>query len=590
MIMQPGQTQSHPSRPYTGDTNRQLAVDNASSPNMYESVSSIGMTASAPAPAVANPQLSVGNYAHGYQQNVGAHYQSPQMISTSDVSRHDLVQDHIPQQNRQGFSTVTPSYPQPTNQANQSFPNAYYNASNSGAEQSVQTDSGNNAQFFHQQQYHEAPPIRSEWAPGSSGKMIKTSNRVFAESSQVYQGIRSVTDSPCPAAAVVVASSIVSSSVSSSQTSPSTSITTLSSSTTTMPSSSTRREAHRPVYDEFTVAVPDETKTSFCSISSDKREVYEIKRRTEIDVVLENCPVQFIKFAEHLRYSDPYDWEVAGKTEETKESFENRRDNWSATTTEGAKPSQSISAMAPVSRRKSEYMEPCNYCTNTIQTLRLHIRGRTGSKSSDPFLIRSQSNPNQHSTQVAWSSSADDLHSAHSSVAALSSSPNVSHLAASLESALPSYIQQSDVIASLPNCVVDSARRASLHDGASYLNLAKAPGDVSMSPNQLILCLSAASKKLSANIHRGIQLRITELKEAIDKGRISERCLKSLNYVVDAIDRGQYDDAQTFYDRLRTEFPSEMGPWAQQGIRLLISELRRPASRIGSAGMHIRSQ
>ncbi|PIO73831.1 hypothetical protein TELCIR_04185 [Teladorsagia circumcincta] len=34
---------------------------------------------------------------------------------------------------------------------------------------------------------------------------------------------------------------------------------------------------------------------------SDKREVYEIKRRTEIDVVLENCPVQLIKFAEHLR-------------------------------------------------------------------------------------------------------------------------------------------------------------------------------------------------------------------------------------------------------------------------------------------------
>lgn len=35
---------------------------------------------------------------------------------------------------------------------------------------------------------------------------------------------------------------------------------------------------------------------------SDKREVYEIKRRTEIDVVLENCPIQLIKFAEHLRF------------------------------------------------------------------------------------------------------------------------------------------------------------------------------------------------------------------------------------------------------------------------------------------------
>uniref|UniRef100_A0A0K0D183 Protein kinase domain-containing protein n=1 Tax=Angiostrongylus cantonensis TaxID=6313 RepID=A0A0K0D183_ANGCA len=34
--------------------------------------------------------------------------------------------------------------------------------------------------------------------------------------------------------------------------------------------------------------------------ASDKKEVYEIKRRTEIDVVLENCPVQLVKFAEHI--------------------------------------------------------------------------------------------------------------------------------------------------------------------------------------------------------------------------------------------------------------------------------------------------
>nr|CDJ96058.1 Serine threonine protein kinase-related domain containing protein [Haemonchus contortus] len=105
--------------------------------------------------------------------------------------------------------------------------------------------------------------------------------------------------------------------------------------------------------------------------ASDKREVYEIKRRTDIDVVLENCPVQLIKFAEHLstlnyymrpdylllyellvdvmragkfRYSDPYDWEIRGKKEEHKESFEKKRGAWSASSTEGAKPSQSISA------------------------------------------------------------------------------------------------------------------------------------------------------------------------------------------------------------------------------------------------------
>ncbi|KAK6054575.1 hypothetical protein COOONC_07921 [Cooperia oncophora] len=197
-------------------------------------------------------------------------------------------------------------------------------------------------------------------------------------------------------------------------------------------------------------------------------------------------------------------------------------------------------------------------------------------------------NPNQHNTLVAWSSSSvDDLHSPKAS-ALSSSSPKISHLRTSFDSALPSPTVHNDVIASLPNCVVESARRASVHDG-SFVNLAKAPGDVSMSPHQLILCLSAASKKLSVNICRGIQLRISELKDAIDKGRISERCLKSLNYVVDSIDREQYEDAQNFYERLRAEFPSEMGPWAQQGIRLLISELRRPASRIGSAG-HVRTQ
>ncbi|VDO71598.1 unnamed protein product [Heligmosomoides polygyrus] len=111
-----------------------------------------------------------------------------------------------------------------------------------------------------------------------------------------------------------------------------------------------------------------------------------------------------------------------------------------------------------------------------------------------------------------------------------------------------------------------------------------------MSPQQLILCLSAASKKLSPNIYRGVQLRISELKDAIDEGRISDRCLKTLNYVVDSIDREKYDDAHTFFERLKAEFPDEMGPWAQQGIRLLINELRRPAPRIGSAGLHVRTQ
>ncbi|KHJ96532.1 hypothetical protein OESDEN_03506 [Oesophagostomum dentatum] len=214
--------------------------------------------------------------------------------------------------------------------------------------------------------------------------------------------------------------------------------------------------------------------------------------------------------------------------------------------------------------------------------------GGAGSKSVDPFLIRSQSNPNQHNTHVAWSAASVD--SVPAAVTSSSSSsptlPRQAHDKRASSPLVPSY-QPNDVIASLPNCVVDSARRPSTHEGVNYRPLYKAPGDVSMSPQQLILCLSAASRKLSPNIHRGVQLRISELKDAMDEGRISERCLKSLNYVVDSIDREKYDDAYTFFDRLKAEFPDEMGPWAQQGIRLLISELRRPTPRIGSAGPHI---
>ncbi|EPB79450.1 hypothetical protein ANCCEY_01500 [Ancylostoma ceylanicum] len=34
-----------------------------------------------------------------------------------------------------------------------------------------------------------------------------------------------------------------------------------------------------------------------------------MKKDTELDELLENCPVEMIPFAEHIRFSDPYDWE-----------------------------------------------------------------------------------------------------------------------------------------------------------------------------------------------------------------------------------------------------------------------------------------
>ncbi|WKY13276.1 hypothetical protein Q1695_004244 [Nippostrongylus brasiliensis] len=113
----------------------------------------------------------------------------------------------------------------------------------------------------------------------------------------------------------------------------------------------------------------------------DKREVYELKKATDIEVVLENCPVQFIKFAEHLgtldyytrpnykllyellievmkagkfEYSDPYDWETRHKSVESKESCETVKARWTASLSDGKKVSQSLSAerlSTPVNKR-----------------------------------------------------------------------------------------------------------------------------------------------------------------------------------------------------------------------------------------------
>ncbi|KAE9417191.1 hypothetical protein Angca_002471, partial [Angiostrongylus cantonensis] len=128
--------------------------------------------------------------------------------------------------------------------------------------------------------------------------------------------------------------------------------------------------------------------------ASDKKEVYEIKRRTEIDVVLENCPVQLVKFAEHISslnyymrpdyvllyellrdvmkagrfrwdcrtphgryYSDPYDWEEIPNVEISKETKSDaKKTTFSMAFSNGNKPSQSISVPAFQSDRKVEDM------------------------------------------------------------------------------------------------------------------------------------------------------------------------------------------------------------------------------------------
>ncbi|CAJ0590105.1 unnamed protein product [Cylicocyclus nassatus] len=120
--------------------------------------------------------------------------------------------------------------------------------------------------------------------------------------------------------------------------------------------------------------------------ASDKKEVHEIKQNTDIEIVLENCPVQLVKFAEHLstlnyysrpdylhlytlladimkagrfRYSDPYDWEMlkAESREESKESKEKTSVLSVATTEKGTVLSQRSTQSAPPQICESIYQQ-----------------------------------------------------------------------------------------------------------------------------------------------------------------------------------------------------------------------------------------
>ncbi|VDK74484.1 unnamed protein product [Onchocerca ochengi] len=136
-----------------------------------------------------------------------------------------------------------------------------------------------------------------------------------------------------------------------------------------------------------------------------------------------------------------------------------------------------------------------------------------------------------------------------------------------------------------PNMINENNRRpATSPYPTDYVAPVKAAGDVSLSGSQLVQFLIKATYKLPAGVTRdGIQLRINHLGESMEAGHVTDRCIKKLNFVVDALDRGLFDEAYQFFEQLQTSFPIEArSSWAQ-GIRLLLNELRRPA-RIGNAG------
>lgn len=120
----------------------------------------------------------------------------------------------------------------------------------------------------------------------------------------------------------------------------------------------------------------------------------------------------------------------------------------------------------------------------------------------------------------------------------------------------------------------------------------KTAGDVSLSGLQLVPFLFKASLRLATVKCEGVQIRLRQLEQRIEAELLSEQCIKKLNYVVDALDRGAYDEAWQYFEAMRTAFPEEMSLNWSHGLRLLIRELmpQQRVPRVGSAGGHVRSQ
>ncbi|KAI1722627.1 hypothetical protein Ddc_06796 [Ditylenchus destructor] len=166
---------------------------------------------------------------------------------------------------------------------------------------------------------------------------------------------------------------------------------------------------------------------------------------------------------------------------------------------------------------------------------------------------------------------------------------------------MPPGEDPSSLIFSPPNLVnyANQGRPATQPDPNTYVAPTKAAGDVSLNGPQLVNFLIKATIRLQQGTMReGIQLNLSQLNDLVLASQLSEACLKKLNFVVDALDRGAYDEAQSFFDQLQLNFPNETAgtKWAQ-GVKFLILELKKqkcnqPTSmdhhsqvlRIGSAG------
>lgn len=135
----------------------------------------------------------------------------------------------------------------------------------------------------------------------------------------------------------------------------------------------------------------------------------------------------------------------------------------------------------------------------------------------------------------------------------------------------------SSLLFSPPNTVyMDQQRPMTQPDPSTWVAPKKAAGDVSLSGPQLVKFLIKATLNLPQGPTReGVQLRIGQFSSLVENGQIPEQSLKKLNFVVDAIDRGAYEEALMFFEQMQSAFPSEMAASWVHGVRILILELRK---------------
>ncbi|CAJ0578896.1 unnamed protein product, partial [Mesorhabditis spiculigera] len=212
-----------------------------------------------------------------------------------------------------------------------------------------------------------------------------------------------------------------------------------------------------------------------------------------------------------------------------------------------------------------------------------------GLKQRDVFVTRSRSIPPQGSP--VWSDEGFSDRTSTPQPSSVSNSPprlprtpvltpqSSSMSLPSQQSIIPNPLErQTTFIYSAPNVVEDQLKSKSDERLPK-----KAAGDVSLTAEQCIAFIYKACRRLHPVKCEGVQIKLEALKEQIQKQGMTEPCVKKLNFVVDALDREQYDEAWAFFDQWQQKFPEQMGSWTQ-GMKIMISELKRTYGRVGSAG------